>query len=790
MATDALLVLPHSFPHAISPLPQLAAQQAFRTLMLTWLTTTATSPHTPPPSSAARLPFSVTGLQQTVLSGRPAVVVGVAFPQRKRTVSFPGAGSAIASDRDSVVARLEAFLSETSVGDVLQPILARPTVSDALSSLLCELDLLLPLPLHSFLSVQGDHAPLTTPTSFYWHSCYHQSCVPVSESLKTQTKLQTTVCTLDLQTLSDTDQLFSVFTGIADCGLDLAGLRLVYNEPSNPSHSATSMSDPSPLTLALAVRGPDATYRLMDVIGPEDSSLAKLTDPTSLSATYGVQGRRLVQCVRTPYLASAAVARWFGGRACVQTGSVLGVSDPHTKSERRKRQRVRFSESESEDSLPSPVPEVSYSPLISNRPLLTAPAYSKMFLVVSPHVPPSCYSTVLASCGAMGYDIFGIKRVRLNGKRASCLGIQPAHISHFTPSSTPPSPSDESLSPPTLGTPNVPPLPSLILVLARENALLHSKALKQAIVSDLTALISKHPRIGSHMTRSPDPSVPDAFLHSLVYSEEPLKFIGGFSTTPTPSSTQQRLASGWDSEDPAREEISFLAVTQTDSLRKLSEVLEVIYDVKPIPVVSDEYSRASPEEGGVVELLAVKLIPHLSRFHAKQVCPLLPSDPHHHQALLHLTDSPATVFIFRGINSCKQLRRRLGSVPHAPRHSSSLESKLGVILAPSFPESFRLASVFFSDKELFCDTANWPLLPCVPPSMIQDTSILRSYQQEPPSLLSVLVVRGTHNRLLVKVLEKLHRAGFCFVAMTTASEESEEAVLSEATIKVSLVCLE
>lgn len=82
-------------------------------------------------------------------------------------------------------------------------------------------------------------------------------------------------------------------------------------------------------TLALALCGPDAIYRWADAVGPDDSSLAKLTDPTSLSALFGPG---LVQAIKSPYQYQGVLAKWFGGRACLRSGTVFGMSDPHTKS--------------------------------------------------------------------------------------------------------------------------------------------------------------------------------------------------------------------------------------------------------------------------------------------------------------------------------------------------------------------------------------------------------------------------------------------------------------------------
>ena len=175
-----------------------------------------------------------------------------------------------------------------------------------------------------------------------------------------------------------------------------------------------------------------------------------------------------MRTVHSQYWAAMELAKWFGGRACLKSCTIIGVSDAITKSERRKRQRVRFSESESED-VPTPLPDdIAYPPLISNRPALLVYSYSKIILIASPsHINPQCYAAMFRSVNQAGFDLLGIKRLRLNSKHAMSLNIPPSLLSHFIPTSTPVSPEFNSkLSPLTISDSmqsNFPPLPSLLL---------------------------------------------------------------------------------------------------------------------------------------------------------------------------------------------------------------------------------------------------------------------------------------------------------------------------------------
>lgn len=427
-----------------------------RCLILTWLAYQAavdcSDSYTPDSGndegdafSSSKLPFRITGLQQSMLDGQPSLLIAI---QGKDCGESRNTGPTTLPHGHPDCEEMEGILSSVTLEAVLRPFLSLSTIANAIPS--ATLSTLsrgaLAQPIGSLFGYQDDITPFTTPISFYWTSFYQPSTLPCDESLKPLNAINTTVCILNYTALGNPHLVYTVLCRASSRGLDLAGVRLLFGEQSGSVLSVNSLShslagvprDAMQPTLALALRGPDAVYGWVDAVGPDDSTLAKVTDPTSLSAVFGPG---LVHAVKSPYQSTAVLAKWFGGRACLKTGAVFGMSDPHTKSERRKRQRVRFSESESEDSMIlSPLPDVLLPPIVSNLPRLIAHAYSKFVLIVSPSVPPSCYSSMLASCSELGFDIFGAKRIRLNGKRASALDISTEFISHFTPSSTPPSP--------------------------------------------------------------------------------------------------------------------------------------------------------------------------------------------------------------------------------------------------------------------------------------------------------------------------------------------------------------
>lgn len=848
MNTDALLVLPLSPSCGLVSLPPSHSHispethLALHSLILTYLAVSAAqcSLHpscganqlwmgcsaSPNPNSS-KLPLKITALYQTVLDGQLSVLIGVSLLQgRKRSVSYPSvlrqdikkatrSSGAILSPLDAprnpFAIELDGILCGLKLKDLLQDFLddsgVDHTEGEGTEGIVISLDILnemqplLEMSTQVFLSVYSDTKPLTKPTSFYWHSLYQPASLPTAEALCTTHALQSTVCALTSQSLSNPSLVYHALRVAYDFGLSIAGMQLVHEESCLPldlpvptENEEGTITDVS-VALVLCLRGPDAISQCMDLVGPEDYNLALVTDPHSIMACYGSLQNQPMHCVRTPFRVHTALAKCFGGRACLHTGTVLGMTDPCTRSERRKRQRVRFSESEfeSEDNLTPLTPDISFPPLVANCPLLTVLPYEQVLLVVSPLIPPIYYSSILATCSRLGFDISGIKRLRLNSKRAAVLDIPAQFASQFTPSSTPPSPEFPTFSghpldvEPTL---DIPPLPSLLLIVCRENALIQCCALKTTIIADLKNLLSLNPHLNHSESLN---SLMGALLHVVPYNLEKLKVLGSFSQTTVMSvSSLPQLAPEWCKEgEKYGEEISFLAVTQASGLTKAVELLQLVFDIKAekrwdeigfgrMQVErdvegSDECNVLMQKHLGGFELLGIKLIPQLSRFHAKQLCPIPSSDHAYREAIELLSGSPAFIVVLRAITCNDRLQKLL--TPNPPRqtylsHHQSITS-LSLITSNSFHQAFHYTTLFFTDRELFCDPASWSLLGFVP-SQWARADVLHDYQQAPPWLYSVLVMKDDEWRILVKVMDRLCRVGFHICGFTMKRDDQQQ----------------
>lgn len=737
-------------------------------------------------------PFWITGMQQTVLDGHPSILISIQMREDGN------------SDRTDLVyedaKEVDGFLLGVSIGVFLQPLIGNKHTSGAIPpSHLSSLEGVLSQPLSILLAYQDGISPLTSPISFYWHSTYHPSFLPSNESLKSSNSVTMTVCTLNSVSLADPRLILTVFQRVFASGLDIAGVRLLFGDHSMsvssvellPSLTGNGGAVSTTLlpTLALALRGPDAVYRWMDVVGPDDSTLARVTDPTSISATFG---SGLVLAVRSPYQSTAALAKWFGGRACLKTGTVFGMSDHHTKSERRKRQRVRFSESESEDSISSPLPDVMFPPLICNRPRLIAQPYLKSLLVISPSIPPSCYGCVLSSCCQLGFDIFGAKRIRLNTKRAIVLEISGDFVSHFTPSSTPPSPAilDPSTQPPLFGgvfmpTHAPPPLPSVIFIIGRENSNIHHTTLKILIARNLQLLVQSND--GLEIERSLM-DYPNAIAHLVPFGEEKVKLLGSFAVVVCGGSSQPVV--DVDSND-LQEELCFVAMPGVNSLLSCVGMLDRVFNLTPAcndPEVSDKESLPTCRESSAFsefEMVGMRIVPQLARFHAKKLCLLSADDPLYSKAVQLLSDVPASVFIFRGICCNKRISHCISLYSKASSHVVSLEQRLQFIVSRSSAEGVHLSGLFFSGKDLFSDTRRRVLTAYLPEVWSHESDILQGFLNPRETLFSVVQLPLTQMKLVVKVLGKLSRSGFAFAGISAVELSVEsESILEEEEVSI------
>ncbi len=603
------------------------------------------------------------------------------------------------------------------------------------------------LPLSSVISLQIDSLAFTTPLSFYWSSLYNPKCLPSDNSLRSLSSVQVTVCAVNQPYIATPELLFSLLHQAINRGLCIAGIRLAFQNVSGTDSNHTA-------TLAIAFRGTNAIQHAMDIVGPDDHQLAKVTDPESLSAIFSDEGnsKPMISCLHSHFWAGLEIAKWFGGRACVETGSILGVSDAVTRLERRKRQRVRFSESESEDVILPPLlqstslpDDIAFPPLVSNVPGLIAYSYSKVLFVVSPFIPPVHYATMFQSINECGFDIICIKRVRLNTKRATALKMSSTTSHYFTPSSAPSSPDVNSSLPFSTSVKNPvddsksqhPPLPSVVFVLGKESAHVHSISLVKKATSNLQAAVASSPSDEPTVI----PSQPEALFYTVKYEEDFLKVLGSFAYTPTHSSTEKSCGSQLLSQ-LIKEEICVVSLIGSQSTSRCVQLMGSVLN----PGGLQESKIYGP-----IELIGIKLIPELTRFHAKQI----PSSGTllYQDAVDHITGKVTLLLVFRGINVNERVSKGLentkrGSSGLLRPSSEAFESFCTLKLA----SGFEMASLFFIDKELFSDSTNWALVNHVPISWCNDCTILSSLADNPENLLSMFTIPVDHIRYVMLIV--------------------------------------
>ena len=303
-------------------------------------------------------------------------------------------------------------------------------------------------PLSTFVQINPDPSAagkvFNSTVGFFWQT------VDSEEPLYDQTlndsdvnyDTQVTMSLIYKKIFRDARSMMGILNRVLQEGLDLAGIRLVYpgrdlisiaagsNNVPNDAESGQSETDIlnkiGPV-LSIALRGTFARSIWLDAIGPSDPVLAKRTDPNSLCALYGGESRDecLLFCPRNPSRVQAELSRWFGGR--VPPGGVIDVGTPYTRKEhgrsgspkRNKNKRVSFAD-EKDSVLRVKDQALQHRPAAS----LTATTKSDIFLVLSPLVPPQCTGIVFATCQRRGYQIRGVRRHRLNNKKAGCLGTE------------------------------------------------------------------------------------------------------------------------------------------------------------------------------------------------------------------------------------------------------------------------------------------------------------------------------------------------------------------------------
>ena len=277
-------------------------------------------------------------------------------------------------------------------------------------------------PLSTFIHINPDLSAarkvFQLPIAFFWLTIEtDESSLPIDlEEQPNKSDIQTTLSLIYKHVYRDPQAAMGILSRVLQEGLDLAGIRLLYptadliQGPGSTHKENTKLSQVGPV-LALAVRGTFARSVWLDAVGPADPTLARRTDPMSLCALYGGNSREecLLFCPRNPSRINTELARWFGGR--VPPSGVIDVGTGHQRPSSGNKKN-RKSSGHDESSISSHMPPAA----------LNAATHSDIFVVLSPLVPVAYLGFVLTLCERRGYELRGVRRMRLNQKRLSLLG--------------------------------------------------------------------------------------------------------------------------------------------------------------------------------------------------------------------------------------------------------------------------------------------------------------------------------------------------------------------------------
>jgi len=699
------------------------------------------------------MPFIITGLKQTIFNGRPAIVVAISVLKDKE------------NDNSQNVNK---WLNDTTVEQLAK--IVGTNVPSIVNEIFCDEDnQLLAHPLSDILSFTEDSSSFFMPTSFYWDR-FSKENGTIGENVSCN--IETTVATIHHTWLSDAIFLFSVLDSITLAGLDLAGLRLVQEpEDIHPPVVKSCGGDQLPsclesnFILALAIRGPHAINQWAEVVGPGDHELAKVTDPTSLNSLFGKPEEDLMWFSRNPRKAFYATAKWFGGRACIKTKTVFGINDAATKAEKRKWQKVRFADSPKSESTE---PSTPTTPTIAS--CLFAANHSKIILTVSPKLPPSLYPLVFSACNQIGYKLFGIKRMRLNQKRTRLLSLSSDDkMDNFTPSSPSKHQKESPLSPLSPLCENAPPMPSLLLILSRENAMYHSSVLSVCLQEKLSPYFTNKGALLAELRIAP-------------YSDMVLSTIKSFTEIPAKpyfsSSTISSMKGCVKNVVQLKEELSVVCFFE-NQIQNLVTGLKIILHFcsnavfeEPIDFKVEFRQKENDNDKssllGPFELLAMKWLPKIEN-HALQDIKLFENYIEyfkHGDGIANLMMQSFVAVVFRGMDANNRIKQLLAE-------SDSLQCSSIALTTTAFA-GLQLASLLFASKELFPNFDVRHLSPYLSPQLLINSNIFQAMEESNANnSISILAVKVNAFKLFVKILEKLCRRGFRIVGLRVAEITDE-----------------
>lgn len=711
------------------------------------------------------IPFIVTGLKQTVFNGKPAIIVAIS------TLIVTESNATASHD-------VNQWLNDTSLKQLAG--MAGTEVPSVITEGVCDEDSLLIHPLSDILCFTENTSSFFMPTSFYWDR-FGKDNGAIGETMNCD--IETTVATIHNGWLCDAIFIFSVLNSVASAGLDLAGLRLVqkpdHGQPldlKSCEEDRLSSSAELSFVLALAIRGPRAIHRWTEVIGPADCELAKVTDPTSLSALFGKPNENLMWFSRNAHRAFYATAKWFGGRACIKTKTIFGINDAATKTEKRKWQKVRFADSPKSESTE---PSTPTTPTIAS--CLFAANHSKIILTVSPKLAPSLYPHVFSACDQTGYKILGIKRMRLNQKRARMLSLSnDDKMDNFTPSSPSKNLKELPLSPLSPLCESAPPMPSLLLILSRENAMYHSSVLSMCLQEKLSPHFIRKTSLLVELRIAPYSDMVLSTIKS--FTEIPFKpYFSSFKISSLKSSVKEVVQ--------LKEELSVLCLfeNQVQNFITSLEIILCVCTTNGVPedpidfkleCKQGENYRDKNSLLGTFELLGLKWLPKAEK-HTLQDLKVFEDCIECFKCgdvITNLMMQAFVVVVFRGMDANNRIRQLLNE-------SNSLRNSSIAVTTTGFA-GIQLASLLFASKELFPNFEVRHLSMYLSPQLLTNSNIFQFMEESDNNkCISVLAVKADSFKLFVKILEKLCRHGFRIVGLTVAEVTDEMWVNMRSTIK-------
>ncbi|XP_071503369.1 dynein axonemal assembly factor 8-like [Diadema antillarum] len=625
-----------------------------------------------------------------------------------------------------------------------------------------------------------------------------------------------------------------VFLRILQEGLDISGFRLMYNSADMLTSPRLSGRNPNDVNAAsarplvvMAIRGNMARTRLLDAVGPSDPLLARRTDPYSLMALYGGTSRDdlTIVCPRNPSRINYELALWFGARGTndkskdavfgtealpQSSGRRVRSESPKAKKGRKGSRKDSWSNGSNEDLDAAGLPPAT----------LVATTTGDAVLAISPLVPPMCLGVILSTCQERGYQLRGIKRLRLNAKRAAALGLQGKQVSVFSPMScsTPTSPKncEEALRKRLeagLPASTNPPLPSTLVHLRAENAVRNAGSLVQALMVQLSrqGLLPTMQANAEMVLRAP------LCFHIAAFSDALFTALGGdFSRIPEHDVYHGVSVPSTFYSNPELEQIVVVTFSRARTLKLLGNTLGKLLGVFPVTSTNNVSTpRCNPGEG--LELLGIKFLPSLTTFQSKELTPFEVGDRSWQPSVHSLASSPAAVCMLRGINAFHHVRSML-KIPTHPtefRRGSGSGGDLGLerLMSASAEIAFRQAAMFFRDHELFADPSMRANLPYQPPlrspsleelsnarfawaedhsaaakkakhrgggaqnkgTVLVEESIFKTMLAGPRPITTVLVIKPGALRHLAKILKRISQEDFLVVALRLLSLSNRQA---------------